>query len=305
MSSADRTERAPRLLISGATGFVGSHLAPHLAATGAAVGCIVRAGSQGSLPAGVAALRHDGGTEELHDIVSRFAPDCVVHLASYFVAEHRPQDVAPLIAANLFFATQLADAAAAAGVGQFVNTGTAWQHYEGAAYDPVCLYAATKEAFDDILRYYRERFGLRVVTLELSDTYGPGDSRRKLVPLLLERIRDRQRLAMSPGEQRLSLVFISDVVAAFVRAIEIVGGLLPGEERRFGVGAKEEPSLRELVALFEREAGVALDIGWGERPYREREVMLPWQGPALPGWRPKIDLSTGIRLVLEGTHVRG
>jgi nucleoside-diphosphate-sugar epimerase len=294
------------VLITGATGFVGTHLARRILANGTAVGCIVRDTSDtAKLPAGAAVLRHDGSTEQLHDIVGRFAPDCIVHLASYFVAEHRPQDVAPLIASNLLFAAQLADATAAAGVGQFINTGTAWQHYEGAAYDPVCLYAATKQAFDDILRYYRERFGLRVVTLELSDTYGPGDPRKKLVPLLLECIRDRQRLAMSPGEQCISLVFISDVVAAFVQAIEIVGGLRRGEERRFGVAATEEPSLRELVAIVEREAGVKLDIGWSERPYRRREVMRPWRGPALPGWCPKIDLASGIRLILQAADVRG
>src|SRR5260370_942833 len=145
---------------------------------------------------------------------------------------------------------------AAAGVAHFVNTGTSWQHYEGAAYNPVCLYAATKQAFDDILRYYRERFGLRVVTLELSDTYGPGDPRKKLVPLLVERVKDRQKLSMSAGEQRISLVFISDVVEAFVRALEIVGDLPPGGEARFGVAAAEQPSLRGLGALFERAARV-------------------------------------------------
>src|SRR5439155_8470421 len=141
-----------------------------------------------------------------------------VHLASYFVAEHRLQDVAPLIASNLLFATQLADAVTAAGIGRFVNTGTAWQHYQDAEYDPVCLYAATKQAFDDILRFYRERCGLRVVTLELCDTYGLGDRRKKLMSLLIERIKDRQPLAMSAGEQRISLVYISDVVEAFIRA---------------------------------------------------------------------------------------
>ena len=293
-----------RVLISGATGFVGRHLVRHLARNGVAVGCIVRDGSDATTFGEVAAvLPHHGSTEELHEIVRRFAPQCVVHLASHFVAEHQPHDIAPLISANLLFATQLADASATAGVEQFVNTGTSWQHYEGAVYNPVCLYAATKQAFDDILRYYRERFGMRVVTLELSDTYGPGDRRKKLVPLLLERVKDRQTLSMSAGEQRISLVFISDVVEAFVRAFEIVGDLPPGEEARFGVGAAEQPTLRELVALFEREAGVRLDIRWGERPYRTREVMVPWQGPALPGWRPKIDLPAGIRRVLEAADV--
>lgn len=296
---------AERVLISGATGFVGGHLVRHLTGSGVAVGCVVRDTSDTStLGAAAAIFPHRGSTGELHAIVRRFAPQCVVHLASHFVAEHEPHDVAPLIGSNLLFATQLADAAAAARVERFVNTGTSWQHYDDAAYNPVCLYAATKQAFDDILRYYRERFGLRVVTLELSDTYGPGDPRKKLVPLLVERVRDRKTLSMSAGEQRISLVFISDVVDAFVRALEVVRDLPPGEEARFGVGAAEQPRLRDLVALVERAAGVKLDIRWGERPYRQREVMVPWRGPALPGWWPKIDLSTGLKRVLEAVDVR-
>src|SRR5260370_42307163 len=133
------------VLISGGTGFVGRHLVRHLARNGVAVGCIVRdTAAAAALGERVAVLPHHGSTEELHDIVRRLAPQCVVHLASYFVAEHQPHDVAPLISANLLFATQLADAAAAAAVEHFVNTGTAWQHYEGEAYNPDFLYAATK-----------------------------------------------------------------------------------------------------------------------------------------------------------------
>lgn len=295
------------MLVSGATGFVGRHLAHHLIAAGGIIlGCVVRPGSElSALPPEAAVLRHDGGTEQLHDIVRDFAPDCVVHLASHFIAEHQPQEVVPLVASNLLFATQLADAAAAAGVPRFVNTGTGWQHYEDAVYNPVCLYGATKQAFDDILRYYREAAGLRVVTLELSDTYGPGDPRRKLVPLLVELARTGRSFAMSPGEQRISLVFISDVVAAFARAIDLAAELRPGEERRYAVTADEAPSLRALVALVEREAGRKLEIEWGGRPYRRREVMAPPRGLRLPGWAPAVDLQTGIRLVLEAAGVRG
>jgi nucleoside-diphosphate-sugar epimerase len=310
MSSAERGDAVAggggpmrRVLVSGATGFVGGHLVRHLAARGVVVGCVVRAASDTTGLGAAAVLPHDGSTEVLHAIVREFRPQCVVHLASYFVAEHVPHDVAPLIQSNLLFATQLADAAAAAGVEHFVNTGTAWQHYRDAPYDPVCLYAATKQAFDDILRYYRERVGMRVVTLELSDTYGPGDRRQKLLPLLLRRVRDRQPMGMSAGEQRISLVFISDVVDAFVRAIELVAELPPGAEARYGVEAAEQPRLRELVSLVERAAGVALPIRWGERPYRQREMMVPWRGPALPGWRPRVDLATGIRRVLDAADV--
>ena len=74
------------------------------------------------------------------------------------------------MSSNITFGTQLVEAMVANGCYQFVNTGTSWQHYENDEYNPVNLYAATKQAFEDILRYYVETSALRVITLtQVSD----------------------------------------------------------------------------------------------------------------------------------------
>ncbi|MDA8101139.1 MAG: NAD(P)-dependent oxidoreductase [Nitrospiraceae bacterium] len=290
---------ARRALITGATGFVGSRLAYRLVHDGWDVTIVVRPGSDRLLVKDfvgrLTVYEHDGTTVSMTSLVRQTGPEVVFHLASLFLSQHRASDIEPLIRSNILFGTQLLEAMAAADVRLLVNAGTSWQHYEGRAYSPVNLYAATKQAFETILQYYLETSSLRVITLKLFDTYGPGDPRPKLFHLLRRTAESRQPLAMSPGEQLIDLVHIDDVVNAFVLAAQRLASLPAGHET-YSVSSGAPLRLRDLVALYEQVTGATLPITWGGRPYRPREVMTPWHDERpLPGWSPKISLEEGIR----------
>ena len=292
------------VLVTGGTGFVGSHLARHLAGSGERVHLVTRPGSSLEL-LGPAVSRmhvheHDGSTEGLIEIVRAAQPAVVFHLASYFVAAHRSSDVARLIESNVLFGSQLVEAMVANDIRSLVATGTSWQHFEDADYRPVSLYAATKQAFEDVLRFYTDATNIRAISLHLFDTYGSGDPRPKLLHLLRRAATTGETLAMSPGEQHLDLVHVDDVVQAFLGAAQ---RLASGEGSNFdvyAVSAGRTLSLRDVVAVFGRVSGRRLNIEWGGRPYRAREVMQPWRsGVPLPGWAPRIGLEEGIRRMLE------
>jgi nucleoside-diphosphate-sugar epimerase len=158
----------------------------------------------------------------------------------------------------------------------------------------VALYAATKQAFEDILQYYRETSGIRISTIELFDTYGPGDTRPKLFQLLKNLAGREEPLAMSPGEQLMNLLYIDDVVDAFSIMIDLArDGRL--QEDKYCASAADLLSLRQVVGLFSEITGRELRIEWGGRPYRDREFMDPRPVyPLVPEWRQRYTLAEGI-----------
>ncbi|MBK9712524.1 MAG: NAD(P)-dependent oxidoreductase [Kouleothrix sp.] len=288
-----------RVLITGATGFVGYHLAAALLEQGRQVHLIVRASSAprrlAALPGNPVIHTHDGTTGGMLRLFEQAAPDIVFHLASLFLAQHRPDDVEPLIRSNILLGAQLLEAMSTHAVPFLVSAGTSWQHYDQHDYRAVCLYAATKQAFEDIAQFYADAYPLRTLTLKLFDTYGPNDSRNKLFALLRQAIEGGEPLAMSPGEQKLDLVYIDDVVQAFLQAERLLRADRPDLASAYGVSSGRQLMLREVAALYERVMGQRIDIRWGGRPYREREVMVPWSGENVPGWQATTDLETGIR----------
>jgi nucleoside-diphosphate-sugar epimerase len=290
-------------LVTGVTGFVGGKLAERLLGERWAVHALLReTSSEEGVPSGVSLHRHDGSVEGLTGIVAATKPDVVFHLASLYLADHRADQVDALIASNIGFPAQLAEAMTAAGATRLINTGTAWQHFEGQEYNPVNLYAATKQAALDLLRYYHEARGLSVLTLKLFDTYGAGDKRRKLVQLLVDAASSGERLGMSAGEQVIDLTHVDDVVAAFAVAAErLMEAGAPLREEFFVSG--ERMSVVELVGLVGDVLEAPIDARLGERPYRPREVMQPVRVSArdvLPGWARKTSLRERLATLLVG-----
>jgi nucleoside-diphosphate-sugar epimerase len=289
-----------KVLLTGITGFIGSHLALRLLKEGYEVHAVVRPGSKISeLGPELVQKVHfyvTGPSGDLPRILGESNPDLVYHLASLYLSNHKYEDIPKLMESNVVFGTQLLDAMKIHHVSRLVNTGTSWQHYQNESYNPVNLYAASKQAFLSILRYYEETMRLQVMNLQLFDTYGPGDKRRKIMDLFQENIATREPLRMSPGEQCLDLMYVDDVIDALLLA----GRYLLEEQYEYcgtyALSSGRLITLQDLAKLYEKVTEKPLHIVWGGRSYREREVMMPWQtGRALPGFRPAISLEEGIR----------
>jgi nucleoside-diphosphate-sugar epimerase len=293
-------------LVTGATGFIGSHLVVHLLKAGWKVGVIGRAASlqRVAVSADYTTYDYTGRTSEVLAALEEFRPTAVFHLASLFLAAHTAEQIEPLIDSNVLFGTQLLEAMRRTDCSVVVNAGTGWQNYtpeppyDAPEFCPVNLYAATKQAFEDILLYYVQTAGLRSITLRLFDSYGPADQRRKLVRLFLEALKTGRALSMSPGEQILDFVHVDDICRAFLTAADLALNLSAPAASVYAVSGNQRLTLKQLASTFEAAAGRRLPIQFGQLPYRPREVMHPWEGPALPGWKPQITLEEGFRRLI-------
>jgi|LSQX01.3.fsa_nt_gb nucleoside-diphosphate-sugar epimerase len=295
--------QACKVLLTGATGFIGSHLAKRLTARGHTVFAVVRETSDiGQLQVmgdrtGICV--YDGTVGSMVRIFTECRPDLVIHLAAYFVAEHKIRDIDKLYMSNILLGAHLLEAMAESGTSYLINAGTVWQHYNDEDYNPVNLYAATKKAFEDICRYYSQATGLRVMTLELSDTYGPNDKRPKVLSLFKKASQTGELLEMTAGQQLLGLVYIDDVIDAFLCAMEMILSKPEHYQESFTVIPEEIHSLREVAGIFENVSGKKLNILWGAKEYRLREVMKPYSGKRLPGWKARTGLHQGIAEILK------
>jgi nucleoside-diphosphate-sugar epimerase len=231
-------------------------------------------------------------------IVAQARPDVVFHLASLFLAQHEAKDVESLIQSNVLLGNQLLEAMKVNEVGRLINTSTSWQHYNNEDYNPVCLYAATKQAFETILEYYVQACSIKVITLKLFDTYGPNDPRPKLFHLLKKAATSREPLNMSAGEQLIDLVHIEDVIDAYlISAQRLLDGKVTQHES-YAISSGCPLPLKNLVRLYSEVTKQNVIVNWGARPYRLREVMNTWNsGAKLAGWNPKISLECGMKLI--------
>jgi len=293
-------------VVTGSTGFVGSHLVKRLVDNGWSVHVIVRPESNIEIlkqfGSNVTIFRHNGTMEGMMSLFERVTPSVVFHLASCFIVEHKAKDIQALVDSNILFGLQLVEAMTASHVQRLVNAGTSWQHFNNEAYNPVNLYASSKEAFEALLRYYIEAKGLKTITLKLFDTYGPDDPRPKLFALLRGAVTSQQAIAMSPGEQLIDLVYIADVVDAFMIAADRLSRNECDNYEEYAVSSGKPLALRELVDIYQKVTGKKLMIKWGGRSYRVREVMVPWNGGQwIEGWSPKVSIEKGIELIETNT----
>lgn len=288
-----------RAIVTGATGFVGSNLCKYLVENNWDVSIISRTSSDytsiKSLLNRVRLFEYDGNIGKLIDFFNENKADVVFHLASLFIAEHEPCQINYLIDSNIKFGLHVLEAMKESNTKQLINTGTSWQHYQTNEYNPVDLYAATKQAFESLIKYYVDAEYIRCITLKLFDTYGETDTRPKLINLLNRFSDENIKLNLSPGEQVLDLVHIDDVVKAFVKAYEILTSNCSIDFEQFGVASGRKIRLRDLIEIFEKVTSKKINVCWGGRGYRKREVMELWSGyKLLPDWECTISLEDGL-----------
>jgi nucleoside-diphosphate-sugar epimerase len=290
---------AGRLLITGARGFIGRALMSRLPADEREVAVVVRSSTAGDALAELESrfdvIRDDGDTEDLTARFAAWQPDVCVHLATYYVTTARAADITPLVHSNVAFGARVAHAFSEVGGRTLIYTSTFSQHRKGEAYQPTILYAAMKEAFADILRYYTTTGRFRVIDLQLFDTYGPSDPRPKIWNLLARAAETGEALDTTEGEQILSPLHVSDVVRALEHAIGLSSSLSQAYHE-FRVMGPQHLRLRDAVALFAKVNDITVPVNWGARPYSGNEMFELWEyGEPLPGWSPVITLEAGLR----------
>lgn len=291
--------------MTGATGYIGSHVLKYLLSKGWNIHVVADpkfgyAAIEDVLPK-IDVFEYEGDINSLIDYFKNINADIVFHLAAAVITNYKPEQVPVLIQSNVQFGTVILEAMKASSTRMIVTTGSYWQNYNSDTYNPVDLYAATKEAFEKIVQLYVDAFNFRHINLRLFDVYGEDDKRPKLWNILKKIAGTDEILEVSLGEQMLDMVHISDVCTAYESAYYLMSESTDIKNETFGVMTGHQHSLKSIVSLYEQKIGKKMNVHFGGRAYKEREVMVPYKHyNVLPNWNAKVMIDKGLTLLLMG-----
>lgn len=285
-----------RILLTGVTGYLGSHLANTLLANGCEVIGLKRSSSSLLRLESVLSKLALHDVEEV-DFTKLFCMygkiDAVIHTATCY--GRNGESAAQVQEANLAFPLKLLDAAAASGVGIFVNTGTVLDKFLNP-------YALSKEQFAEWGQYFARQKKIRFLNLKLEHFYGPGDDASKFIAHIVNScLSNAPELKLTPGEQKRDFIYIDDVVAAYLLLLE-KQKFLADEFVEIEIGSGEAVTIREVVETIHRLTASTTGLNFGAQPYRAGEAMLSQANTSALqalGWQCRHSLEAGLTKVIE------
>lgn len=298
-----------KVLITGITGYIGSRLARALVEHCTVYGLVRQPLNETylapELREKLTLLPYDGHGESVFAALKASCPDVVYHLAAHYTAAHDMRTIPRLLESNVTFGTYLLEAMNTVHCCRLVYATTVTTYCAGGKYQPLTLYAAAKQAFSDLVEYYTGTGALSAAAVALSDTYGPGDRRPKVLNLIRQAILQETALDLTSGRQIYDAVYIDDVVQGFFGAAAVLEQ--PGPAHRFfQLSAARPRSLRETAELMLAVNGLNFQANWGGRPDPDHMPDCPMRVfPPPPGWRPHVTLEEGLRRFWHGASLEG
>jgi dTDP-glucose 4,6-dehydratase len=309
-----------RCLVTGAGGFIGSHLVEQLLAEGADVRALARYTSAG----GTGWLSEVGGDVEIvlgdvrdPDQMRGLTQDCdtVFHLAALIGIPYSYVSPRQNLDVNAGGTLNLLEAARASQVRRFVHTSTS-EVYGTAQTVPIdeshplvgqSPYSASKIAADQVALSYARSFGVPAVTVRPFNTFGPRQSMRAVIPTIITQSLWSDRIRLGSLTPTRDFTFVKDTAAGFVAAAMADG--VEGEV--FNVGHGREISIADLVSLVTDATGRELPVESEDTRVRpdasevERLVADASRARERLGWEPRHSLADGIRATVDWIAERG
>jgi len=310
--------RGKRVLVTGAGGFLGSHLVARLVELEAQVRALVRYNSRNDW--GLLELLPKSTIDRMEVVwgdltdphgTARALEGCalVFHLAALIAIPYSYVAPTQYLAVNCGGTLNLLEAARLQGVECFIHTSTS-ETYGTAQYTPIdeahplkgqSPYAASKIGADKLAESYHLSFGLPVATLRPFNTYGPRQSARAIIPTIITQVLTGDTIHLGHLEPRRDLTYVSDTIEGFLKAAtspEAVGQVI-------NLGSGQSVTVGDLTQMIVAVMGVQKRVVTDPQRFRP-DASEVWhlecdnrRAREVLGWQPQVSLKEGLRRTVD------
>lgn len=276
------------ILITGATGYLGSHLTKALVNLGFEVHILVRSTSNTHRIKDLLTkvTGHTIANDYLEKMFNSYRFDTIIHCATDY--GRKSVDPLQIINANLVLPLQLLEYAIQFGTTKFINTDTILDK-------GINHYSLSKQQFMEWLHSFQNK--LNCINVKLGHFYGPGDDTTKFVSFISkELLINSPHIDLTAGEQKRTFLYIDDVVKAFVAILQATHEATGFTS--YEVSAEEQISIRDLVTTMKKIfENTSTELRFGVKPYRINELMehrANLDSIKSLGWQQQLPLNEGL-----------
>lgn len=287
-----------RILVTGATGFLGNALTNALIADDHKLAAIVRPTSdttQLSKKSDLLALYSVQHRRDIYKAIENFRPQAVFHTACAY--GRNGENPVEMHETNVTFGLDILQALSDTEIAAYmINVGTVLE-------STVNMYALTKNHFSEAGKMIaaQSNHGLKFINLKLQHMYGPGDSKTKFFTYVLHSCQSNQpKIDLTDGTQNRDFVYIRDVVLACLHILTVRTQIGVAEDLDIGTG--NAPELRAVVKLIHSLTHSSTELRFGAIPMRDGEMSLCKADISRMlelGWQPQYDLVKGLQETID------
>ena len=263
------------ILITGASGFVGSHVLDDCLKNNFNVHAIFRHSKKNvrfakKYKKQIFPIFYNN-IYEIKNKLTNCKIDYVIHCATHYIKKHDHNDIENIIKSNVLFSTILLDAVVNIKIKKFINLGTVWQHFNDTKNLAFNLYAATKQSFECIFNYYKNQYTkIKFYNILLTDTFGTNDKRKKLIPILLKNFNKKNPDKINiPKNLSINLVNINEVTKRLNILLKN-----NSESNNYVIKSKQDVKIFDLINFLNDNLEKKIKINWSKNIKNYRIIKL-------------------------------